>query len=285
MIRSFQLNSCRLGEGPLWAHERLYWFDILAKRLYHCASDGSDTQVFQFQEHFSAAALTNTDDLLLASETGLWRFNPATQALSKLIELEAENPVTRSNDGRADRQGGFWIGTMGKSAESEAGSIYRYYQGELTKLRDKLTITNSICFAPDGKTAYFADTALSQIYQWDLDSQGWPQGEPRLFVDLSADGISPDGSVIDSQGYLWNAQWGSARLVRYAPDGQLDKIIHLPLSQPSCPAFGGADLSRLFVTSATVDMSSAAIAQEPQAGHVLEINLPVQGYPEGVVEL
>ena len=282
MVSVFQTVACRLGEGPLWVKDRLYWFDILAKRLYHCAADGSDQQVIQFNEYFSAAALTTTDDLLLASEKALWRFNPVTQTITKLIALEADNPVTRSNDGRADRQGGFWIGTMGKHAEPEAGALYRYYQGELRCLRRHITIINSICFAPDGRTAYFADTALHTIYRWALDAQGWPLGEPHVFIDLSAQGLSPDGSVVDNQGYLWNAQWGSSRLVRYTPEGQEHTSIHLPLSQPSCPAFGGADLRRLFVTSATV-----CLAFEPFAGSVLEVSLPlsVQGYPEGVVRL
>lgn len=285
MVSCFQAIACRLGEGPLWVKDRLYWFDILDKRLYHCASDGSDRQTIQFQEHFSAAALTSTDDLLLASETGLWRFNPRTQALSKFLDLEADNIVTRSNDGRADRHGGFWIGTMGKQAEQQAGALYRYYQGELRCLRRQISIINSLCFSPSGTMAYFADTALSTIYQWVLDEQGWPVGEPQVFVDLSTSGISPDGAVMDSLGCLWSAQWGSARLVCYQPNGQVDKIIHLPVSQPSCPAFAADDLQRMLVTSATEGLTPEVLAKEPLAGSVLEVRLPIAGYPEGVVTL
>lgn len=286
MISVFQQLPCRLGEGALWVKDRLYWFDILNKRLYHCAADGSDQQAIQFTEHFSAAALTKTEDLLLASETALWRFNINSQELTQLIALEAENAITRSNDGRADRQGGFWIGTMGKQAEPKAGAIYRYYQGELRCLRRDITITNALCFAPDGRTAYFADTDLGQIYRWDLDAQGWPIGEPSIFVDLSDQALSPDGAVIDNRGYLWSAQWGSSRIVSYTPEGQEDQVIALPVSQVSCPAFGGADLTRLFVTSATDSLSAAALAQEPLAGCVLEVQLPdLKGYPEGVVQL
>lgn len=286
MISNFQTVACRLGEGPLWVKDRLYWFDILNKRLYHCAADGADRQHIAFNEYFSAAALTTTEDLLLASETALWRFNITSHELTHLIALEADNPITRSNDGRADRQGGFWIGTMGKQAQPKAGSIYRYYQGELRCLRRDITITNALCFSPDGRIAYFADTDLGQIYQWDLDTNGWPVGEPSIFVDLSAEGLSPDGAVIDSQGYLWSAQWGSSRLVCYAPNGQEDRIIALPVSQVSCPAFGGEDLTRLFVTSATDGLSAEVLAQEPFAGYVLEVQVPdLQGYPEGVVQL
>lgn len=285
MVKCFQAVQCRLGEGALWANQRLYWFDILSKQLHSCAEDASDHQVIALPEYFSAAALTNTDDLLLASETGLWRFNPITQALTKLIEIEADNPITRSNDGRADRHGGFWLGTMGKQAQSGAGALYRYYQGEVTCLYTGITISNSICFAPDGSKAYFADTALHTIYQWKLDTKGFPLGEPTVFIDLSAEQLSPDGSVIDSAGFLWNAQWGSSRVVRYSPLGQIDMVVGLPVTQPACPAFGGKDLKRLYVTSATVDLSTEALAHEPLAGSVFEVPLAVAGYPEGVVQL
>ena len=285
MVKCFQAAQCRLGEGALWANQRLYWFDILAKQLHSCAENGSDHQVIALPEYFSAAALTHTDDLLLASETGLWRFNPSTQALTKLIEIEADNPITRSNDGRADRHGGFWLGTMGKQAQSGAGALYRYYQGEVTCLYTGITISNSICFAPDGSKAYFADTALHTIYQWNLDAKGFPLGEPTVFVDLSAEQLSPDGSVIDSEGFMWNAQWGSSRVVRYSPLGQIDTMVNLPVTQPACPAFGGKDLKRLFITSATVDLSLETLAPEPLEGSVFEVPLAVAGYPEGVVQL
>lgn len=285
MVSCFQNIACQLGEGPLWVKDRLYWFDILAKRLYHCAADGSDRQFIQFDEYFSAGALTQTDDLLLASETGLWRFNPSSQALTKVIDVEADNPVTRSNDGRADRQGGFWFGTMGKNAEAKAGALYRYYQGEVRCMRSDLTIPNALCFSPDGRIGYFADTALSKIYRWNLDLQGWPHNEPEDWVDVSELGLSPDGAVIDSQGYLWSAQWGNARLVRYEAYGQVDAVIHLPVSQPSCLAFAATDLQRLFVTSATDGLSPEALAKEPLAGSVLEVRVPIAGYPEGVVQL
>lgn len=278
-------SQCQLGEGPLWHAGRFYWFDILQKRLHHCAEDGGDGRVVQFDEHFSAAARLHSGGLLLASETGLWRFEPHTGLLTKHLDLEADNPVTRSNDGRADRHGGFWMGTMGKQAQPQAGAIYRYYQGKMTLLRAHMTIANSICFSPDGATAYFADTVLHTIFKWALDAQGWPRGEPEIFVDLSAEQLSPDGSVVDSQGFLWNAQWGSSRVVRYAPDGRQDSVINVPVSQPSCPAFGGADLKRMIISSARVDLTDASLALEPLAGNVLTVQLPVAGCPEGVVML
>lgn len=281
-------SQCQLGEGPLWVNDashpqgRLYWFDILQQRLHTCATDGSDPLMLQCQEHFSAAARFARGGLLLASASALWHYQPDSQAMQKLVGLEADNSLTRSNDGRADRHGGFWIGTMGKRAEFEAGAIYRYYQGELTCLRSRVSIPNAICFAPDGQTAYFADSMQGVIYRWNLDAAGWPVGEPRVLVDLSNTGIAPDGAVVDAAGFIWNAQWDGSRLVRYAPDGRTERIVPLPVSRPTCPAFAGANLDTLFVTTARDGLDELQLGREPWAGGVLMLKLDVPGLAEGV---
>ncbi|HRV64049.1 SMP-30/gluconolactonase/LRE family protein [Albidovulum sp.] len=251
---------CELGEGPFWHPERgqLFWFDILGRRLLTRAADR--TQEWRFDEHVSAAGWIDRDTLLIASETGLYRFGIATGARSLLHPLEAENPETRSNDGRADPFGGFWIGTMGKRAQDGAGAIYRMHEGRIVKLFDAITIPNSICFAPDGRTAYFADTPRRQILRQPLDAAGWPTGAPAVFVDLNAEGLNPDGSVVDAEGALWNAQWGAGRVARYLPDGTLDRVVPVGGRHSSCPAFGGAGLRDLFVTTAREGLS------DPQPG-------------------
>ncbi|MCV0427578.1 MAG: SMP-30/gluconolactonase/LRE family protein, partial [Roseibium sp.] len=219
MSNVFDDRRCRLGEGPLWHPERqqLFWFDILSKQLM--TRENGTPKSWQFDECVSAAGWVSRRELVIASESKLFLFDLETQATQKLCDLEADNPITRSNDGRVDAKGGFWIGTMGFNAEKGAGAIYRYYKGELRKLFGDITITNAICFSPDGSTAYFADTATQKIQQVALDSQGWPSGSPRLFVDLGKDDHNPDGAVVDSEGYLWNAQWGANRVARYASDG------------------------------------------------------------------
>jgi sugar lactone lactonase YvrE len=155
---------CELGEGPLWADGMLYWFDILGKRLHACAAAGDGRRNWQFNEHFSAAGRI-AGGLILASESALWRFEPETGSRTHLVALEADRPETRSNDGRADRQGGFWIGTMGKTGHmAENGALYRYHRGELRRLRTGVAIPNAICFAPDGRRGYFADSKNSTKY-------------------------------------------------------------------------------------------------------------------------
>jgi len=246
----FDDRQCTLGEGPLWHPERrqLFWFDILNRRLL--SRDNGTPLTWQFDEYVSAAGWVSRTELLIASQSRLFLFDLETESSRRLCDLEADNAVTRSNDGRADPQGGFWIGTMGINAEPGAGAIYRYYKGELRKLYGGITISNAICFAPDGTFACFSDTATQTIRKVSLDADGWPKGEPELFVDLGPEGLNPDGAVIDAQGHLWNAQWGANRVARYAPDGSFLEAIVFPAIQVSCPAFGGADLTTLFATTA-----------------------------------
>jgi sugar lactone lactonase YvrE len=250
MAQVFSNTVCTLGEGPLWHPEEqvLYWFDILGKRLFR--SDGTDEQSWDFDEHVSAAGWIDTGVLLIASETALSVFETETGESTYLHPLESDNPVTRSNDGRGDPWGGFWIGTMGKNAEPGAGAIYRYYDGMLTKLFDKITISNAICFAPDRSHAFYTDTRKRKILKVALDDDGYPDGKPTLFTDLTAAELNPDGAVVDAEGNLWVAQWGASRVACYGPDGAFTRAVAVPASQASCPAFGGPDLSTLYITSA-----------------------------------
>lgn len=264
----FDNRICELGEGPLWhpLRQQMFWFDILGKKLL-TRVDGAE-QEWTFDEHVSAAGWVDVDTLMIASETGLYRFDLSSGERELLVALEADNAATRSNDGRADPQGGFWIGTMGFNGEPGAGAIYRYYRGELRKLFGDISISNSICFGPSGDVAYYSDTAKKTIMQVALDEAGWPVGEPTVFVDVNEDGLNPDGSVVDAAGNLWNAQWGVNRVACYSPDGQLLTAIEFDAVQISCPAFGGADLNDLYATSAAVGLSGDA------EGKTFVISLP-----------
>ncbi|MEL7098926.1 MAG: SMP-30/gluconolactonase/LRE family protein [Pseudomonadota bacterium] len=260
---------CALGEGPLWhpSRDELFWFDILGKRMLARGAEWS------WGEHVSAAGWIDDDTLLVASETALWRVDLTTGAREHVVALEADNPITRSNDGRADPQGGFWIGTMGKQTEAFAGAIYRYYRGELRQLFDRITVPNSIAFAPSGDLAYFTDTFGKRILRVSLDAQGWPK-EPEVFLDMRAEGLNPDGSVVDAAGNLWNAQWGASRVACYSPGGVLLETVTIPARQASCPAFGGADLATLFVTSAADGLQGA------KEGLTYAVDTPHTGQPE-----
>lgn len=279
----FDDTLCELGEGPIWAEDRLFWFDILGQKL-HARDTAGATRSWSFGERVSAAGKLKEGGLLIASETGLWRFDADSGEWQLVAAMEADNPGTRSNDGRADRQGGFWIGTMGKKAEKGAGAIYRLYRGELRLVRPGVTIPNAICFAPDGSRGYFSDGDSKRIYTWALDAHGWPHGEPEPFFDFDGRGGVPDGTVVDSAGALWCANWGGGRVLRILPDGTPDAEITVPVRQPSCPAFGG-DLDRLYITSAREGLDAAALADQPLAGAVFEAPISVPGVAEPFVDL
>ena len=248
-------TPCALGEGALWHPERgeFFWFDVLRYRLH--ARMGGATRTWQFDEHVSAAGWIDGTRFLVASETGLFVFDIETGQSEPLVPLEADRPDTRSNDGRTDPWGGFWIGTMSKTAEEGAGAIYRYYRGALRRLYPGVTIPNAICFAPDGAAAYFADTRTRHVMRQRLSAaDGWPEGDPELYLDLAAEGLNPDGAVIDGDGNFWNAQWGAGRVACYAPDGRFLKAVEIGSPQASCPAFGDPDGRTLFCTTARSDL-------------------------------
>jgi sugar lactone lactonase YvrE len=150
---------------------------------------------------------------------------------------------------------------MGMNCEDNAGAIYRYYRGELRRLFDNITISNAICFAPSGETAYFCDTPTRKFMAQALDADGWPNGAPRVHVDLNGAGVNPDGAVVDAAGNLWNAQWGAHRVACYGTDGALLQTVNFAAEQISCPAFGGKDLKTLFATSAADGLDGDAEGQ------------------------
>lgn len=267
---------CTLGEGPFWHPERkqLFWFDILQKKML---SRVRNTKLeWTFDECTSAAGWIDYDTLILASENALSAFSISSGKTHTLTGLETDKPFTRSNDGRADPAGGFWIGTMGKAAEPNAGSIYRFYRGKLELVHTDITISNSICFSPNGRTAYFTDTAIGIIWQQKLDTHGWPTRPPQPFIDLSSTGLKPDGAVVDQKGCLWSAQWGNARVARYSPSGAFLGAISCPSNQVSCPAIGGKAMTTLYVTSAKI----GAARDDIMAGQTFMTKLTVQGQEE-----
>ncbi len=266
-------TACELGEGPLWHPLRgeLFWFDIEGKKLH------SKSKSWDFEHYVSAAGWIDHDTLLIADAVSLFRFDIASATQTHVVDLEANNPITRSNDGRADPWGGFWIGTMGINKEPGAGAIYRYYHGELRQLYSAITIPNAICFTPDQRFGFYTDTVNPVIWRQPLNPlNGWPDGKPEIFIDLTGAGINPDGAVIDADGYFWNAQWGAGRLARYAPNGSFVSQILLPTDHVTCPAFGGKNLQTIFVTSATQNLSML----QRDAGKTFALPTEISGQAE-----
>lgn len=284
-MRVFDNTECFLGEGPLWHPElkQLFWFDIINAKLYSLAGDTASS--WCFDQMVSAAGWVSKDELLIASETSLFRFNILTGEETLVVPLEADNTVTRSNDGRADPWGGFWIGTMGKNAEPGAGAIYRYYDGELRKLYPDITISNAICFAPDRSCAYYTDTPTKLVMRQPLQAEdGWPDGESEIFLDLNEAGLNPDGAVIDANGNIWVACWGDGGVHVFSPEGKEIERIGVRALHVTCPAFGGLDYSTLYVTTAQQDLPEKSIELQA-AGQTFFEGVRYRGLPEPAVKL
>ncbi|MFN7166063.1 MAG: SMP-30/gluconolactonase/LRE family protein [Pannonibacter sp.] len=266
MTSVFDATVCELGEGPLWhpLRKQLYWFDITGHTLYTQTAD--ETKAVRFDTFVSAAGWIDANRLMIASARELFIHDLSSGTNTHVCPLEADNAMTRSNDGRADPQGGFWIGTMGCNAEQDAGAIYRWYRGELRQLFAPITISNAISFAPDGRTAFFTDSAVAKVMRVTLDVDGWPNSEPEVFLDLAPAGREPDGAVIDRDGLMWLAEWGSSRVAAYAPDGSLVRTVPVDAPHTTCPAFGGPDLTTLFCTSARQGLTASGRAAAPLSG-------------------
>lgn len=281
-------SQCALGEGPFWHphREKLFWFDINNQTLFAVDEDGKYQESWAFDEIVTAAAIISADELALATETGLKRFNLVTGEISLIVAIEADKPGNRSNDCRLHPSGGYWIGTMVKDEGPAEGALYHFLKGKLTQIRSGAAIPNAACFTADGKRAYWTDTPTQKILTVATDpATGLPVGEWEVFADVSNDRGYPDGAVVDSEGYIWNARWGGNCVIRYAPDGTIDRIIEVPVSQVTCPAFGGKDLKRLFITTANKTLSEDQLAAEKVAGGLFYIDLDVAGLPEPTIEL
>jgi sugar lactone lactonase YvrE len=281
-------SQCALGEGPVWHAERqqLFWLDINNRQLFAASAEGDLQNSWSFEEIMAAIAIVDRETLVLVGETGLKRLDLESGALTHLIDIERDVPTNRGNDSRVHPSGAFWIGTMVKEEGPKDGAVYHYQGGKLERIIANAAIPNATCFSPDGRTAYWTDTPTQRILKCETDAQtGMPIGGWTLFADVSEHRGYPDGAVVDSEGFIWNARWGGSCVIRYAPDGTIDRIIEVPVSQVTCPAFGGPDLKRLFITTANKTMTPEQLANEKVAGGVFFIDLDVAGLPEARIKL
>jgi L-arabinonolactonase len=270
-----------LGEGVVWssAHGEVQWTDILGRRFWtYSPSDGA-TRSVALPDRLACFAPLGGTSLLAGFAGGLEVFDLKSGARRPIAAIEPDRPTTRVNDGKLDRRGRLVFGTMDEapSGARPIGQVYAYEGGTSPRaLVSGVRIANSIAFSPDGRRMYFADTPTKIIrcYDYDLDS-GDLSGE-RTFATVEGPGF-PDGSTVDADGCLWNAEWGGGRVVRYTPDGRVDRAVALPCSQVTCCAFGGARLDRLYVTTARIGLDAAALAREPHAGALFVIDAGVTG--------
>lgn len=264
----FDATPCALGEGPTFDPDKnkAWWFDILGKTLIEKELDTGRTTVHSLPVMGSALAVVDANRHLIVCEDGLYIRSQTDGALSLLKPLEADNPITRSNDSRVHPCGAIWIGTMGKKAEIGAGAIYHFFRGKIQRIFPDISVSNAICFSADGGTGYYSDTLTGQVMRVELDAAtGLPTGRPTVFLDKRDDVAGgPDGAVVDADGLFWNARWGASCVAAFDASGSCVETVRLPVSQVTCPAF--ITDGRMIVTSAAENLDEQQLAEQPLAG-------------------
>ncbi|MEX0696660.1 MAG: SMP-30/gluconolactonase/LRE family protein [Dongiaceae bacterium] len=283
--------KCWLGEGPTWhpAEGALYWTDVPAKRIHRWRPATGETESWSMPEMVTTLAVRARGGLIVASASGIDFFDPPSGRLERFVAPEADRPGNRSNDGKCDRQGRFWYGTMMNNFAADGsevpitantGALYRVDpDGAAHRMEDGLGIANTFAWSPDDRTMYFGDT-FDAIYAYDFDARTGAVANRRTFAKTAGYGV-PDGSTIDAEGFLWNARWDGGCLIRWAPDGSIDRIVELPCRRVTSAIFAGPDLDVLYVTTARYGLDAAELAEQPLAGGIFAVDAGVRGLPDG----
>jgi sugar lactone lactonase YvrE len=274
---------CHVGENPLYdaARDRLFWIDVRETPAIHAIDLPTGAQAtWPMREDIGSIALAGDDRLLVALRSGFAFFDCTSGAVTTIVDPEAHLPHNRMNDGRCDPAGRYWCGSMNPESGTADGSLYVLGRDlECRKVLDDLVTPNGIAWSRDGKTMYLADTRRGFIYAFGFDAATGSLGERCIFADLGAMPGGPDGSTLDAEGFLWSAQFDGGCLVRYAPDGTMDRVVRLPVTKPTSCGFGGPGYARLYVTTATRGLSDDDLRAEPLAGRVLVLDVGVAGCP------
>lgn len=274
-----------LGETPLWCVETqsLLWLDIDGGRLqrFHPATGRHD--VFGFDSRYvgSLALTREPGRVLLALDLGLYLFDLGTGGLRLLCQVEPADTDNRLNDGRCDARGRFWVGTMDNQLHRPNGALYRIDpDGAVHRQFGDVIVSNTIAISPAQDTLYFSDTRRFTTWRFGLDLAAGTLADRTVFVDHTATRTRPDGACVDAEGCVWNAIFAGGRVVRYSPAGEVDRLIELPVTNPTCVCLGGPELKTLYITTARKFLDRAVLRSEPLAGSVLAVEVDVPGLAE-----
>lgn len=282
-----------LGEGPLWdvAEQRLYWIDSTAAEIASCRADGSDVRRYFVPRHIGSMALREQGGAVVALANGLHFYDFEEQTVTLVGDPEYDEPETRFNDGKVDRRGRFVVGTMAYDFDRyeadrgqrpmRIGALYRLDpDGSIAHLDRGITCSNGPCWSPDDKTLYFTDTYDKQMYAYDYDIDTGAVANRRVFASAAHMAGTFDGATVDAEGYVWSALVFGGRILRFAPDGRLDRVVPFPVRNLTSVMFGGPDLDILYVTTMGRPMWGIPQKEKHKGGLFAVHGLGVKGLPE-----
>ncbi len=282
--------SARVGESPLWHPQEqvLYFCDIAGHCLHRFDPRTGDLSHWDFDCDVASLAPCLDGALLLAMRDGLWRFDPVKGERAKLVAAPYDTAKERFNDGKCDPQGRFWAGTIYEPRDPALAALYCWSEGKLKKKLGDITNLNGLAWSPNGHTMYWSDTKAHTIYACDFDPATATMSSQRVFASfaprqadqpLAGYGGRPDGAAMDAEGCYWAAMFEGQRVLRLSPQGEVLLDVCLPVRCPTMPCFGGADLKTLYITSARENRPLSELADQPDAGCVLAIDVEVPGLP------
>ena len=276
-----------LGESPLWspAEAALYWADINNPTIHRLDPASGARERWPIETEIGSIGLAGPRRMVAGLRTGAHYVDLATGRIEPICDPEGEGRFNRNrmNDGKIDRAGRFWVGTMNDPGHQPLGTLYRIDKdGAAAPVLGGIRVPNALCWSPDSSVMYFTDSYSHQIWAFDFDLATGAMENKRVFAAIAEETGVPDGATVDADGFVWCAHMFGSRVSRYAPDGSLDRAIALPVPQVTSCAFGGADLETLYITTASLRMDRAALAEQPLAGALFAVDPGVRGLPEPV---
>lgn len=275
-----------LGESPVWDDrtQSLHWVDIEGRRIRSFDIGTGATQTVATPGRPGSMVMTESSNwLYVAMETECGFFSLGDATWQAQVELEKSGAGNRLNDGRCDRQGRYWVGSMFEDASAGEFTGMRHRvdgPGKVVTDRTGVGVSNGLAFSPDGETMYWADSLRRTVWCYDYDSADGTASNERVFTDFGCLPGAPDGACVDAAGCYWVACVDGWALARLTPNGDVDQLIELPVQKPTMPAFGGLGMSTLFVTSITTAGSTPLAPGQPEAGKLMAIETGVDGLAE-----
>lgn len=288
-LECFPLLDVRneLGEGPVWNHAEgtLYWIDCIARELLRYDPSDAGVKTWSLDKQPGAFTFRRSGGILVVYRNGLAFLDLESGETTPLNTAPVDFAKERFNDGKCDRLGRFWTGTMDRGVASPVGSLYRIDTDlRISHSHNAITLSNGIAWSPDARVMYHCDSRPGMVLRYDFDLESGTVGNRRPFIDYSdARGQGrgrPDGCTVDAEGCLWVAELGAGRVGRYDPDGKLVDVVTVPADRPTSVMFGGAQLDTLFITSMRYGVPPERLAEQPLCGAVFTVQPGVRGLAE-----
>jgi len=280
----FYKDRATIAETPLWSEKEnaLYWVDIRAPAIKRYNPRTKEFKKWTAPGDIGAINWAKGGRLICAVRQGWFLFDPKTGQFDLVANPEPGKPHLRMNDSKVDRAGRLWSGSMKDPDFAPQGSLFRLDPDHSFKcfIQGGITIPNALCFSPDDKTMYFADSPTRRIMAYAFDKARGEIANPRLFAEVPQGQGVPDGATVDSEGFVWSAHMMGGRLTRYDPAGKIERVVQCPTARIASCALGGPGWKTLYIATGTNNMTAEQLASDPLAGSILAIEAPAAGLPE-----